>query len=57
MLGPDLGWIALGVGAIITQMVSTTVVGAATVLAYLDLRIRAEGLDLAYAADRHLPTS
>lgn len=57
VLGPDLGWIALGVGAIITQMVSTTVVGAATVLAYLDLRIRAEGLDLAYAADRHLPTS
>jgi len=55
VLGPDLGWIALGVGAIITQMVSTTVVGAATVLFYLDLRIRREGLDLAYAADRHLP--
>ena len=55
LLGPDLGWIALGVGAIITQMVATTVVGASTALLYLDLRIRQEGLDLAWAADRHLP--
>ncbi len=41
--------------AIITQMVATTVVGASTALLYLDLRIRQEGLDLAWAADRHLP--
>jgi hypothetical protein len=55
VLGPDLGWIALGVGSIITQLVATTVVGASTALAYLDLRIRLEGLDLAWSADRHLP--
>ena len=55
LLGPDLGWIALGVGGILTQMVSTTVVGASTALLYLDLRIRLEGLDLAWAADTHLP--
>jgi hypothetical protein len=57
VLGPDLGWIALGVGNIITQLVTTTIVGAATVLLYLDLRIRQEGMDLAWAADRHLPAS
>jgi len=55
VLGPDLGWIALGVGAILTQLVSTTVVGASTALLYLDLRIRLEGLDLAWGAETHLP--
>lgn len=55
LLGPDLGWIALGVGAILTQLVSTTVVGASTALLYLDLRIRLEGLDLAWRAETHLP--
>ncbi len=55
LLGPDLGWIALGVGAILTQLVSTTVVGASTALLYLDLRIRLEGLDLAWGAETHLP--
>ena len=48
-------WIALGVGAILTQLVSTTVVGASTALLYLDLRIRLEGLDLAWRAETHLP--
>ena len=55
VLGPDLGWIALGVGAILTQLVATTVVGASTALLYLDLRIRLEGLDLAWGAETHLP--
>jgi hypothetical protein len=55
VLGPDLGWIALGVGTIVTQLVATTVVGASTALVYLDLRIRQEGFDLAWAAERHLP--
>lgn len=55
LLGPDYGWIALGVGAILTQLVSTTVVGASTALLYLDLRIRLEGLDLAWGAETHLP--
>ncbi len=57
VLGPDLGWIALGVGNIVTQLVTTTIVGASTALLYLDLRIRQEGMDLAWAADRHLPSS
>ena len=55
LLGPDFGWIALGVGTIITQMVTATVVGAATALLYLDLRIRREGMDVAWAADRLFP--
>jgi hypothetical protein len=55
VLGPDIGWVALGVGSIIAQLVGTTVVGASTALLYLDLRIRREGLDLAWAADRQLP--
>jgi len=55
VLGPGFGWIALGVGAILTQLVSTTVVGASTALLYLDLRIRLEGLDLAWGAETHLP--
>jgi hypothetical protein len=55
VLGPDLGWIALGVGTIVAELVATTVVGASTALAYLDLRIRQEGLDLAWAAETHLP--
>lgn len=55
LLGPDYGWIVLGVGGIITQLVTTTIVGASATLLYLDLRIRLEGLDLAWAADRHLP--
>jgi hypothetical protein len=55
VLGPDFGWIALAVGAIITQMVSATVVGASTALLYLDLRIRREGMDVAWAADRVFP--
>jgi hypothetical protein len=55
VLGPDLGWIALGVGSIINQMVAATVVGASTALLYLDLRIRREGMDLAWTADRLFP--
>ena len=39
----------------IYALTATTVVGASTALLYLDLRIRLEGLDLAWAADRHLP--
>jgi hypothetical protein len=55
-LGPDVGWVLLGVGSVIADVVTITVTGATTVLVYLDLRIRQEGLDLAWAADRHLPT-
>lgn len=55
LIGPDHGWIVVGIGAIGGQMIATAVVAGATVLAYLDLRVRTEGLDLALAADRHLP--
>ncbi len=55
VLGPDHGWIVLGVGGIVADIVARCFVAGATVLVYLDLRIRTEGLDLAYAAERHLP--
>ena len=54
-LGPDYGWVAYGVGSIVSTMLASIVVGASTCLAYLDLRIRMEGMDLAWAADRDLP--
>ena len=56
VLGPDLGWILLGVGSIVADVVTISVTAATTVLIYLDLRIRQEGLDLAWAANRELPT-
>ena len=55
-LGPERGWVLLGVGSIIADVVWLTVTAATAVLVYLDLRVRQEGLDLAWAADRHLPT-
>jgi hypothetical protein len=55
-LGPDIGWVFLGVGAIVADVVTISVTAATTVLVYLDLRIRQEGLDLAWAAARELPT-
>jgi len=55
VIGPDLGWIVLGVGSIAADLLTTSVIAGATVLAYLDVRVRTEGLDLAFAADRHLP--
>jgi hypothetical protein len=55
LIGPDFGWVAYGVGSIVSTMLASIVVGASTALAYLDLRIRLEGMDLAWAADRDLP--
>lgn len=55
LIGEDLGWIALGVGGILSQLLQTSVVGASTALFYLDLRMRREGLDVAWAAERVLP--
>jgi hypothetical protein len=53
---PDgVDWLAIAVSGIISQVVTATVVGAATALLYLDLRIRREGLDVAWAADRTFP--
>jgi hypothetical protein len=55
LLGDDVGWVIVGVGGIINQMVATTIVGAATALLYLDLRIRREGMDVAWATARAFP--
>ena len=49
VIGLDGGWIALAVGEMAGGTVSTAYVGAATVALYLDLRVRAEGLDLELA--------
>jgi hypothetical protein len=40
------GWVIMGLGSTLASMIVTPVVAAATVLLYLDLRFRAEGLDL-----------
>jgi hypothetical protein len=56
LLGPDVGWVLFGVGSIVADVVTISVTAATSVLVYLDLRIRQEGLDLAWAANRHLPT-
>jgi hypothetical protein len=55
LIGPDVGWIVLAVGGIINQMLATTIVGAATALLYFDLRIRREGMDVAWALARAFP--
>jgi hypothetical protein len=55
-LGPDTGWVFLGIGSIVADVVASSVTAATAVLVYLDLRIRQEGLDLAWAAARELPT-
>jgi hypothetical protein len=46
MLGPDLGWILLAVGGALAALVAAPVVVGAAVMAYLDARVRTEGLDI-----------
>lgn len=48
--GWDVAWLLLAVGNIIGAVISTPFVAAATVLLYLDLRIRTEGLDIELSA-------
>ncbi|MGK2947807.1 MAG: hypothetical protein ACSLFP_04485 [Acidimicrobiales bacterium] len=50
-----LGWIVLGAAGVLTGLITTPVVAAATVLIYLDLRVRTEGLDLELAAAEAIP--
>ncbi len=45
-IGYDSGWPLLALGGIIDGMIMTPFVAAATVLLYLDLRVRSEGLDI-----------
>jgi hypothetical protein len=44
------GWPLIAAGGILSAMVTTPFVAAATVLLYLDTRIRTEGLDIELAA-------
>jgi hypothetical protein len=46
----DVAWMLLAAGNILGSVISTPFVAAATVLLYLDLRIRTEGLDIEMSA-------
>jgi hypothetical protein len=46
----DVAWLLLAAGNILGAVISTPFVAAATVLLYLDLRIRTEGLDIEMSA-------
>ena len=48
------GWPLLAVGDIAAEVIVVPFVAAATVLLYLDLRVRTEGLDIEMAAGRVL---
>jgi hypothetical protein len=50
LIGYDVAWPVLAAGNILGAVVGTPFVAAATVLLYLDLRIRSEGLDLTLAS-------
>ena len=49
--GGFLGWVLLIVSGVATSLLTTPFIAAATVLAYLDLRVRNEGLDLQLRID------
>jgi hypothetical protein len=48
--GFDVAWLLLAAGNIIAAVITTPFVAAATVLLYLDLRVRTEGLDIELSA-------
>jgi hypothetical protein len=48
--GLDVAWLLLAAGNIIAAVITTPFVAAATVLLYLDLRVRSEGLDIELSA-------
>jgi hypothetical protein len=50
VFGYDLTWPLLAAGNVLGAVISTPFVAAATVLLYLDLRIRTEGLDIEMSA-------
>jgi hypothetical protein len=49
-LDTESAWPLVALGNIVSQVVTTPFVAAATVLLYLDLRVRTEGLDIELAA-------
>lgn len=54
-LGGTIGWVLLAVGQSLASLVALPVVAATTVLVYVDLRLRLEGLDLELDAARAFP--
>ena len=52
-----LGWVLAGVVAILTTLITMPVVAGITVLIYVDLRVRTEGLDLELDAVDAFPTA
>jgi hypothetical protein len=58
LLGTDgIAWILPAVAGIVTQAVTIPFVAGATVLVYLDLRVRTEGLDLELRAGEAFPVA
>jgi hypothetical protein len=57
LIGLDVGWILLGMGAALASLLVMPMVAASSVLIYLDLRIRTEGLDLELDVQRLYGTS
>ena len=58
LLGTDgIAWVLTGALTIFTQLVTIPVVAGITVLIYLDLRVRTEGLDLELDAIEAFPTA
>ena len=49
-IGLERGWPLLAVGGIVSEMIVLPFVAAATVLLYLDLRVRTEGFDIEMSA-------
>ncbi len=56
LLGVDGGWVLVAIGSMISGIVSTSFLAAATVAFYFDLRVRREGIDLHLAMLDRFPT-
>jgi hypothetical protein len=57
-LGTDgLGWLVTAAAGILTSLITMPIVAATTVLIYLDLRVRTEGLDLELDAATAFPAT
>jgi hypothetical protein len=57
LIGLDVGWIFLGIGAAMASLLVMPMVAASSVLIYLDLRVRTEGLDLELDVQRVFGTA
>jgi hypothetical protein len=58
LVGTDgLGWVLTAASGILTSLITMPVVAATTVLIYLDLRVRTEGLDLELDATEVFPAA